>query len=67
MNGLWILKLLFFFYGEITPIIFIYLINLKKKYICRIIILKIKNYNKDNNCKITDNIIMGIIVFPFDN
>ena len=34
-----------------------------------------KNYNikikkitiKNNNCKITDNIIMGIIVFPFDN
>ena len=61
------LSYFFFFYGEITPIIFIYLINLKKKYICRIIILKIKNYNKDNNCKITDNIIMGIIVFPFDN
>jgi len=29
--------------------------------------IKNKNYNKNNNCKITDNIIMGIIVFPFDN
>jgi len=41
-----------FFYGGITPIIFIYLINLKIKYICKIIILKIKNYNNNNNnCK----------------
>jgi len=28
---------------------------------------KIKNYNKSDNCKITDNIIMGILVFPFDH
>jgi len=53
------------FYDGITPIIFIYLINLKK-YICKIIILK-KKYNKNNNCKIIDYIIMGIIVIPFDN
>ena len=56
----------FVFYDGITPIIFIYLISLKKKYIWKIIILKIKNYN-NNNCKITDNIIMDILVFPFDN
>ena len=41
-----LLNFFFFFYGGITPIIFIYLINLKKKFICKIIILKIKNYNK---------------------
>ena len=26
-----------------------------------------QNYNKNNSCKITNNIIMGILVFPFDN
>jgi len=42
---------IYIFYGGIIPINFIYLINLKKKYICKIIILKIKNYNKNSNCK----------------
>ena len=40
--------------AEMTPIIFIYLISLKKKYINYKIKnkkKKIKNYNKNNNCK----------------
>ena len=57
----------YFFYGRITPLIFIYLINFKKKIRMKNYNIINKNYNKNNNCKITDNIIMGIFIFPIDN
>jgi len=46
-----IIKKIFLFSGEITPINFIYLINNKKTF-KKIIILKIYiYYNNNNNCK----------------